>query len=209
MRTQAFLASRYIKVKRLKTPGKRPETLKGRKAHYFFFFNFYKLFMRIVITGVAGSGKTTAAKKISAKLNIPIFDLKQYIKERKLYDCRDKDGTMVVDSKKLEKKIRKDLPERYVLEGLLACEISVPADFVFVMRTEPKKLEKRLRKRKYSEKKIMDNLESEAIDYCSVKARENYPEKKVFDVDSAEEILRVIKGESRGKSFDFLDYFSS
>ena len=95
---------------------------------------------------------------------------------------------------------------------MLACDIPVPADYVFVLRMHPKELEKRLKKRKYSQKKIRDNLESEALDYCSIRSRQFYPEKSVYDVDAGKaegQILSIIKGKSKGLTFDFLDYFDS
>jgi adenylate kinase len=54
----------------------------------------------------------------------------------------------------------------YIVEGHLACEIEIPADYIIVLRTHPKILKARMQKRKYKKKKLEENLEAEMLDYC-------------------------------------------
>jgi adenylate kinase len=86
-----------------------------------------------------------------------------------------------------------------VVEGHLACEMKLKCDFAVVCRTKPNILEKRLRKRGYTERKLNENLLCELLDYCTVRSLSNY--KKVYEIETSksgkknvEEIMRIIKG---------------
>ena len=46
--------------------------------------------MIIIISGTPGTGKTTLAKKLMAKLNYPLLNINKFIKEKKLSEGYDK-----------------------------------------------------------------------------------------------------------------------
>jgi len=142
--------------------------------------------MRIVLTGVPGTGKTTIAKKLAAQLGLELVDINQVVTEKKLWRNKDKFGTRIVDLRKLGASL-KGLSKKnnWVVEGHLACEFKLPADLVIVLRTKPSKLEKRLAKRGYAKEKLEENLMAEMLDYCTIKSLENYPEKKVFEIETS------------------------
>ncbi|MGV8084896.1 MAG: adenylate kinase family protein [Candidatus Bilamarchaeum sp.] len=156
--------------------------------------------MRVIITGTPGCGKSTLAKLLSRKLNYELFSLSQVAKENSLVDKNSE-----VDLVKLKKKLSfLNKKDNYVLEGHLACEIHLPADFVFVLRTNPDTLKQRLKKRKYSKQKIEDNLLSEVLDYCLILGEKNY-KKPIIQVDTSKRSLKsslelmaqVIKGKKK------------
>jgi len=145
--------------------------------------------MRIIITGVPGTGKTSVARILSEKLGYPVITTKDLVREE------------YVDTRKLRLKAiwaTKDMTD-VILEGHLFCETKIPADLVIVLRTNPEELKKRLEGRKYPEKKVRENLMAEFVDYCITKAEERYED--VWQVDTtgktpeetAERILNALK----------------
>ncbi|MEW6748476.1 MAG: AAA family ATPase [Candidatus Micrarchaeota archaeon] len=126
--------------------------------------------MRIVITGSPGTGKSLIARELADMLSLELVDLKKVVREKKLLG-----KGQAVDVKKLANALvflrKKD---DYVVEGHLACEMRLPADFVFVLRTKPSELRKRLAKRRYGKRKLEENLMAEMLDYCTQRVRAEY-----------------------------------
>ncbi|MFH1779731.1 MAG: AAA family ATPase [Candidatus Micrarchaeota archaeon] len=129
--------------------------------------------MTFLITGVPGSGKTTIAKKLALKLGLPLIDVNKLVLEKKLfYPSKEKEKT--VKLKALERALKKIiLKQECVVDSHLLCEMCLGKK-IFVLRCNPLVLEKRLLKRRYSRAKIKENVLSEVLDYCVVKAEENY-----------------------------------
>ena len=102
-----------------------------------------------------------------------------------------------------------------IVEGHLShlCE---GADKMIILRLNPKELESRLKGRDYSDSKIKENIEAEALAVCSAEAYEIYGE-NASEIDttnkSIEEvidmIINIISGqlESPVGSIDFMDWF--
>jgi broad-specificity NMP kinase len=85
-----------------------------------------------------------------------------------------------------------------VCESHLLCEVKLPCDLILILRCNPLVLEKRLAARKgYSRNKIAGNCLVEALDYCSLKAGENYSKGKILEIDftkpSLERVLKALK----------------
>ncbi len=129
---------------------------------------------RIVITGVPGSGKTTLAKALAKKLRVEYIDLNAISMKHAVKKKVGKE--FEINLKKLQRVVRKITREKenFVLEGHLACEIKIPCGLIVILRCNPLVLIKRLKKRRYSRKKIIDNALAEAQDYFVLKAEENY-----------------------------------
>jgi adenylate kinase len=123
--------------------------------------------VRIIITGTPGTGKTKIAKELAGRSDLELIDLKAFVNANRLFTIEE--GQKSVDMERLKDKLLGHLKgkEDYIIEGHLACEIEIPADFIFVLRTHPKKLRNRLEKRRYGRKKLDENLEAEMLDYCS------------------------------------------
>lgn len=137
--------------------------------------------MRIVITGTPGTGKSVIAKKLAALLGLELIDIKRIVRERKLAVGRQHE----VDMRKLAAALRFLRAKRgYVIEGHLACELGLPADFVFVLRTEPRVLKQRLARRGYGARKLNDNLAAELLDYCTQRVEQEY-RKKPLELDTS------------------------
>lgn len=157
----------------------------------------------IVITGAPGSGKTTIAKILSKKLNAKVLSITKFVLKNKIFEYNKKEK--VVEIKKLKKELKKEIEkfknEKFlIVEGHLACEFCISTSAkVIVLRRSLKKLKKEMKKRKYSLKKVSDNLSLEAIDYFGENSRIHY--KNVFEVfvedkrSTIKKILRILKGE--------------
>ncbi len=154
--------------------------------------------MRIVITGVPGTGKTTIAKKLAQLLNLPYISLTE--------EARKLGATFECDVEELKKAL--SLPSSFVLEGHLACEFAIPSDLCIVLRCAPPLLKERLKERGYSEEKIEENVMAEALDYCTQRARLFY--KRVEEVETAgrseDEVLKIILEILKGKKGEEVDY---
>ena len=68
------------------------------------------------------------------------------------------------------------------------------ADRVVVLRVRPEILEKRLEERDYSESKIRENLEAEALGVCSAEAYDRYGE-EVHEIDASDLTVDEIVGQ--------------
>ena len=167
----------------------------------------------VLITGVPGTGKSTAARLLSEKLSAAHVDIGKLALAMGLYSGTDpSDGAKVVRLSPLEKEaksaIEAELVTRPVIaDGHLGCEMRLPALIVFVLRCEPKTLRARLSLRGYSQQKIAQNALSEALDYCTVQSEKNYGAKKVWEIDTtnhspsevADEIAAIISKKRRRK----------
>jgi adenylate kinase len=126
--------------------------------------------MRIALTGTPGTGKTTAAKLLPFR----VIDLNALVRDEELSLGTDPErGCLVADVDSLARRVEELAPEEddemVILEGHFSHQLASEA---IVLRTKPAVLRERLSMRGYSEKKIKENLEAEALDVILVEATE-------------------------------------
>ncbi|MEW6035692.1 MAG: AAA family ATPase [Candidatus Micrarchaeota archaeon] len=162
---------------------------------------------RIVITGSPGTGKSVISREVARLLSLEIIDLKRIARGRGLVGKGHE-----VDIRRLSRALSFLSGKRdYVVEGHLACELRIPADYVFVLRAHPSVLRRRLSRRGYGHKKLEENLIAEMLDYCTQRARAVY-RRKPLELDTsrrtasscAREIAEAIK--QKKKKLDMVDY---
>ncbi len=150
----------------------------------------------IVISGTPGTGKTTLALWLSKKLNILRLDLHHYYKQISTgYDCSGK--CYDIDMKMFEKLVKEKLEkENLIVDSHIAHLLpkKLVSICIIVTCSNLKKLESRLKERKYSKKKVRENLDSEIFQICLNEAKEKH---KVIVVDtgkrfSKEELLKSV-----------------
>ena len=138
----------------------------------------------IIISGTPGTGKTTLAIWLSKKLKIPRLDLHDYYKQISMgYDhsgkCYD------IDIKKFEQLVRKKIKESALIVDTHIAHL-LPRELVdlciVTTCSNLKKLESRLKERKYSKKKVRENLDSEIFQICLNEAKER--KHKVIVIDT-------------------------
>lgn len=116
--------------------------------------------MRVALTGVPGSGKTTIARALAA-LGLRVVNLNEFAKERGLLSQKDEArGAFVVDMDDLADALAGVAFD--VVEGHFAHEMDV--DAVVLLRVDPSVLVERLQARGWSESKVRENVEAEALD---------------------------------------------
>jgi adenylate kinase len=160
----------------------------------------------IAVTGTPGTGKTTFSRALCKHLSAELFDLNQFIVSTGIYRLDD-EGTKVVDIRKMRsgfRKVIRDLQGHIVVDGMLSHFL--PNDVithVVVLRTHPRALEKRLKRRGFGGKKLEDNLEAEALDVVLWEAVENHGISKVYEIDttkaSVERCVRDFMSAMAGK----------
>lgn len=166
--------------------------------------------MRIAITGTPGTGKSTVGRILSERLGIPVYNLSELIKEKKLYTEFDREkNAYVVDVEKLFEFFKNK--ENYIAEGLVAHY--VPSDLIVVLRAKPEVVIERLKPRGYSEEKLRENAEAERVAVIATEVFENFPNSPIAHIDTtnrtpeeiAELVERALKGEEVFDEVDWLE----
>ena len=181
--------------------------------------------MLIGITGTPGTGKTSVTELLEKERYYQVIHLNELIKEENLYSEVDTERDCIVaDMDRVYDRIL-ELQDRSYFLTIIDSHLSHHiADIVIVLRTSPAKLKERLEMRNYSEEKVRENLEAEALDVILAESVEWC--EKVFEIDATEltvertlrEIMRIIKGlrtgdteeleeEFRPGSVDWSDYY--
>ncbi|MBC7084808.1 MAG: adenylate kinase family protein [Methanomethylovorans sp.] len=144
--------------------------------------------MLVGITGTPGTGKTSVTTLLEKKTEYQVIHLNELIKDEKLYSEVDTERDCVIaDMNLVEKKVMEKVDmstDVTILESHLSHHI---ADIVIVLRTSPYKLSERLHKREYSENKIQENLEAEALDIILFESVEWC--EKVFEIDTTNQTI--------------------
>jgi len=140
----------------------------------------------IAVSGTPGTGKSVFARALARKLGARLVDLNGLIKRKKLFKL-DVDGTRIADLRGMRSEfaqIIRNSSGPIVVEGLLAHLLQTKyLTHVVALRTRPKVLEKRLRARKYSENKLRNNLEAEALSIILWEAVQEHGAAKVYEID--------------------------
>lgn len=162
--------------------------------------------MKLLITGVPGTGKTLISKKLAEMLNLKYINVGEFAKEN--FNFPIEEDEIVIDENEIEKKL-KGL-DNIILDS----HIPFKADKAVILRCNPSILQERLRQRRYPEEKIKDNLLSEILDYEIYAVKELFSEEDIYEVlsedvdETMNVIIEIIKGKGKslnnGNHFNFL-----
>ncbi len=140
----------------------------------------------IAVSGTPGVGKSVFSRTLAKKLRAKLIDIHELISREKIYTL-DPDATKVVSIAKLQKCFRNEILGFHgpvVAEGLLAHFLPKQViSNIIVLRINPKVLERRLRSRNYTKRKIRENVEAEALDLILWEAVVRHSEDKVYEID--------------------------
>ena len=154
--------------------------------------------MIVALTGTPGTGKTSVCTAINESpefgVQYHIIDLNKLVFSEGLHTGKDeKRDSYAVDIGKLENQVKQEIgliPEDVdvIIDGHLSHLL--PADIVIVLRTEPREIIKRLGKRDYSQEKIRENADAEALDVILVEAVEQCDD--VFEIETTGKSLQDV-----------------
>lgn len=176
----------------------------------------------VIITGTPGTGKTSVSKILSEKLGFRLVHVNDLIDEKHLYSGHHPSkGYKIVDLDELSIEIEKLIKENedMIVEGHLShyFENQNIVDHVIVLRSRPDILKERLKTRNWTDSKVEENLEAEALDICTYEAVESYGE-KVNEIDTtdssiedvAECIVEVVHGDKHFPpgNLNFMEYIT-
>ena len=155
----------------------------------------------IVVTGVPGTGKTTLSKLLAKKLDFHYLDVNKLISKYKLSEGYDKKRrTKIIDVNKLNKKLINEIKSiqksnknyKYgkfkeikgiIIDSHLSHYLPRKyVDFCVVAKCDIKELSKRLKKKKFHQLKIKENIEAEIFDVCLNEAKER--KHKIIVIDT-------------------------
>jgi adenylate kinase len=176
----------------------------------------------IIITGTPGTGKTSVSKILADKLSIPLIAVNDLVDQKHIYTGYNRDkGYKEVDlddlSEELKHVVEASENKGLIIEGHLSHHFKYDEliDNVIILRARPDILTKRLKTRNWSDSKIHENIEAEALDICTFEAVERY-DNKVNEIDTtnitmqevANQIIAIITGEISFPpgNLNFLEY---
>ena len=165
-----------------------------------------------IITGNPGTGKHTIAKLIAKKTSLEVIDINRVAIDMKVF--RKSNGILDVDTRKLKKIIDKQASENAILVGHLAPYVVSPKNVqvAVVLRKSPYKLQSIYKRRKYKNKKSLENLGSEILGIVYYDTIHEFGREKTFQVDTSDrsifhtvkKIESIFKGTKKDDKIDWL-----
>ena len=158
--------------------------------------------MIVAITGTPGTGKTEVAKALSKKLGWKYFSLNDIAEAGNLYEGYDEErGSKIVNIGKLREEVNAlaATHRNMIIESHYAHDM--PADVIFVLRTEPSVLRKRMMQKGFRAEKVAENVEAEMMEVIKDEAAAAH--RNVHEIDTtrktaeatAKEMEKVVKSQ--------------
>ncbi|KYK25571.1 hypothetical protein AYK25_05135 [Thermoplasmatales archaeon SM1-50] len=149
--------------------------------------------MRVALTGTPGTGKTAVTTGLK-KQGYTIVSLHRLAQKNNCVAGIDKTrNSQLIDIHKLNIIIKKNFATDTLVffEGHIAHLLSC-MEKVIVLRCHPKELKKRLLKKRWRMKKIMENIEAEIIDIILCEAVQRHSSKNIFEIDTTEKSVEDV-----------------
>lgn len=128
----------------------------------------------VIISGTPGTGKTSVSKAITEKLKAKLISLNDLVLQKFTTKYDSKRDTFIFDEEVVKKHIV-NLIRSYDSEKtnylLIESHFSdiIPEEFIdylIILRCHPDELSIRLKKKGYSEEKVIENVQSEILGNC-------------------------------------------
>jgi adenylate kinase len=149
--------------------------------------------MRVALTGTPGVGKTAVASVLTKKGHL-VVHLHRFAQRNNCIVGRDvKRKSQLIDVDVLNRCIEQEYPttDMVLFEGhishLLRC-----MDKIVILRCHPTQLKQRLQKKKWSVKKIKENVEAEILDVILCEAVELHPVDNIFEIDTTQQTVTEV-----------------
>ncbi|MGY5852999.1 MAG: adenylate kinase family protein [Candidatus Thorarchaeota archaeon] len=177
-----------------------------------------QLMKSFLIGGTPGTGKTEIARVVAAHFNKPLIAIGDLARDGGCISEHDKDReTDIIDEDCLVNEIINELELTEIHPVIEGHYIDlVPSEFVekvFILRTHPDTLKKRLLERDYPANKVKENIEAEIIGVCQMDALDSFGEANVFEIDTselnveeaAEKLLQLLKDDNEPIRIDWME----
>ncbi len=171
----------------------------------------------ILIGGTPGTGKTEVAKIVGAMLSRAVLSLGDIAVQSGCVNAKDMArDTGIIDEDCLVEaigEITEDRSKMLVIEGHYIDLVPYSrVEKVFILRTHPEVLRKRLLQRGYSIEKVNENVEAEVIGVCQMDAIYAFGEDMVYEIDTtslkptqvAERIVQILNGLEQRMRIDWM-----
>ena len=141
--------------------------------------------MLIAISGTPGTGKTAVAKELKKELDANLVSLSTLLRKGRIKSQWD-DGrkTKIVNIKELRNAVKKNISnnETNIIDGHLSHFI--PADIIVILRCRPDVLIKRMKKKGWTTRKIMENVHVEILDAVTIESLEQHKKNRIIEIDT-------------------------
>lgn len=150
-----------------------------------------------LLSGTPGTGKTSIAKAITEKYQIPHLSLTEIVLANQLFSEEDIERqSKIVDEEKLIHFIDQYIASHegdLIIEGHYADLVeSSKIAVAIVLRCHPKVLYTRLKARNYLEKKVKENVQAELVGDCNsymLELEDLHAKHCIFELDTAKMTL--------------------
>jgi len=144
----------------------------------------------IIVTGTPGVGKTSHAEAVAEATGLKHLAINTFAEDQGCYDGRDEEmQSWIVDEDKLLDALEAaEVPNGGFILDWHACDLFPKSwiDLVVVLRCDSTILYDRLSARKYTAKKLEENMDAEIMQVLLDEAREAYDEEIVVELRSDE-----------------------
>ncbi len=145
----------------------------------------------IIVTGTPGTGKTAFSTRLARQIGANYISLNKYASQHRLlggYDRKRK--SRIVDVEKTRTSLQHLLArtktlsviDTHVPDGIVPKRM---AQLILVLRSHPRVLETRLRKKRWPLTKIRENVLAEILDACFLASVRYYGRKKIVQLDTS------------------------
>jgi len=129
------------------------------------------------ITGTPGTGKSMIGDELARRGHI-VVHLTNTVGPYVIGEDEERDAG-IIDTDRWAAEF---VPVDGFVEGHIAHLL--PCDRIVVLRCRPDELKKRLARRKYSQKKIRENADAEALDVCLIETAEAFNSSQILEIDT-------------------------
>lgn len=146
----------------------------------------------VFVTGTPGTGKTTVARLLAKAIHAKYVNPTTLLRRKGIdYTYDENKKTRIVSIRRLRSSLdslARRTDRGLVIDSHITFEItSCPIlERVIVLRCNPTVLERRLKRKRWTKRKINENVVAEALDICLWDALQNYGWRKISEIDTTD-----------------------